>query len=173
MVSSTGWSIAEPAWVSGNSAPGDAKTALGMRNLPTGDAVPGRQAQAPVRSRAMDGAIRAVVMVMRESQQIAAEHRGDAAHAHRVGAEHHGQEDHLTGHESSRQALEHSNQAFLHSQEEHQGTRTGPGANATAHEANQQETAALAYELWQARGCPEGSPEEDWLRALEQLRSRH
>jgi hypothetical protein len=29
---------------------------------------------------------------------------------------------------------------------------------------------ALAFELWQARGCPDGSPESDWLRAEEQLR---
>ena len=27
------------------------------------------------------------------------------------------------------------------------------------------EIAALAYSLWEARGCPEGSPEEDWLNA--------
>ena len=25
-----------------------------------------------------------------------------------------------------------------------------------------EETAKLAYNLWQARGCPIGSPEEDW-----------
>jgi len=25
--------------------------------------------------------------------------------------------------------------------------------------------AALAYRLWQERGCPIGSPEEDWFRA--------
>ena len=25
--------------------------------------------------------------------------------------------------------------------------------------------AILAYSLWEARGCPEGSPEEDWLNA--------
>src|SRR5579864_2310466 len=46
--------------------------------------------------------------VMHESQQIAAEHHDRAAHAHRTGAEHHGEEGHLTGHESSRLALEHS-----------------------------------------------------------------
>jgi hypothetical protein len=28
-----------------------------------------------------------------------------------------------------------------------------------------EEIAALAYSLWEARGCPEGSPEEDWLNA--------
>jgi hypothetical protein len=29
----------------------------------------------------------------------------------------------------------------------------------------------LAYRLWQARGCPEGSAEHDWLEAEKQLRS--
>lgn len=29
----------------------------------------------------------------------------------------------------------------------------------------------LAYHLWQARGCPEGSAEQDWLDAERQLRS--
>jgi len=29
--------------------------------------------------------------------------------------------------------------------------------------------ASLAYSLWQQRGCPEGSPEADWLRAEEEL----
>jgi hypothetical protein len=28
-----------------------------------------------------------------------------------------------------------------------------------------EEICALAYSLWQARGCPEGTPEEDWFRA--------
>lgn len=26
-----------------------------------------------------------------------------------------------------------------------------------------------AYFRWQARGCPEGSPEEDWFRAEQEL----
>jgi hypothetical protein len=30
----------------------------------------------------------------------------------------------------------------------------------------------LAHELWQSRGCSEGSPEEDWLRATQELRAR-
>jgi hypothetical protein len=29
----------------------------------------------------------------------------------------------------------------------------------------------LAYHLWQARGCPEGSAEQDWLNAEKQLKS--
>lgn len=34
------------------------------------------------------------------------------------------------------------------------------------------EIAALAYEFWMARGCPIGSPEEDWFRAEEQIKNR-
>jgi hypothetical protein len=36
----------------------------------------------------------------------------------------------------------------------------------------QQEIAALAYSYWEARGFRGGSPEEDWLRAEQELRSR-
>jgi hypothetical protein len=32
-----------------------------------------------------------------------------------------------------------------------------------------EDIASLAYGLWQERGCPEGSSEEDWLRAEELL----
>ncbi len=32
--------------------------------------------------------------------------------------------------------------------------------------------AALAHELWVRRGCPQGSPEEDWYRAEEELKNR-
>jgi hypothetical protein len=37
---------------------------------------------------------------------------------------------------------------------------------------DQEEIARLAYEFWEARGCPDGSPEEDWLRAERDLQSR-
>jgi len=30
----------------------------------------------------------------------------------------------------------------------------------------------LAYRYWQERGCPIGSPEEDWYRAVRELRER-
>jgi adenosine deaminase len=143
-----------------------ANTAPEMRHLPTPPDLTPKCICLPHEGH---GTIRALAMAMRESQQIAAEHQDLAAHAHRSGAEHHGKEDHLTGHESSRQALEHSNQAYLHTQEEHRGTRTEHGT----HAANQQEIAALAYRLWQDRGCPEGSPEQDWSRAVEELQSRH
>ncbi|MDD5544173.1 MAG: DUF2934 domain-containing protein [Acidobacteriia bacterium] len=29
----------------------------------------------------------------------------------------------------------------------------------------------LAYRLWNERGCPIGSPDEDWFRAEEELRN--
>ena len=44
----------------------------------------------------------------------------------------------------------------------------GYGAIAFGHN----EIATLAHELWQTRGCPYGSPEEDWLRAEGELRAR-
>jgi hypothetical protein len=91
-----------------------------------------------------------------ENHQRAAELQDGAAHAHRVG-EQHGKQDHLTGHEHSRQALEHSPEATL-----------GHGIASFGHD----EIAALAHELWQARGCPERSPDEDWFQAVKELRSR-
>jgi Protein of unknown function (DUF2934) len=35
-----------------------------------------------------------------------------------------------------------------------------------------QEISRLAYFHWQARGCPIGSPEEDWYRAEFELRQQ-
>jgi hypothetical protein len=37
--------------------------------------------------------------------------------------------------------------------------------------SEQEAIAKLAYQLWSERGRPEGSPEEDWFRAEELLRS--
>ena len=34
----------------------------------------------------------------------------------------------------------------------------------------QQNIANLAYALWQQRGCPKGSPEQDWGEAEKKLR---
>jgi len=97
-----------------------------------------------------------------ENHQRAAELHDEAAHAHRSG-EQRGKQEHLSAHEHSRQALEHSERA-------HQMTRlmAGHGVPTFGHD----EIAALAHALWQARGCPEGSPQVDWLGAAEQLRSR-
>ena len=32
--------------------------------------------------------------------------------------------------------------------------------------------AALAYKMWQERGCPFGSDQEDWFRAENEIKSR-
>ena len=104
-----------------------------------------------------------------ENHQRAAELHDGAAHAHRVGEEH-GKQEHLTGHESSRRALEHSMEPQPHSEVATTGHgTTGHGTAAFGHA----EIAALAHELWLSRGCPQGSPEEDWSRAVEELRSRN
>jgi hypothetical protein len=34
-----------------------------------------------------------------------------------------------------------------------------------------EQIAALAHALWIERGCPEGTPEEDWFQAEERLRT--
>jgi hypothetical protein len=35
-----------------------------------------------------------------------------------------------------------------------------------------EEITALAYSLWEVRGCPEGSPEEDWFNAERALKEQ-
>ena len=45
-------------------------------------------------------------------------------------------------------------------------------ANSTGTGPAHEEIAALAYSLWQARGCPEGTPEEDWLNAERTLKPK-
>jgi hypothetical protein len=45
----------------------------------------------------------------------------------------------------------------------------GPGADATP---DYQEIASRAYGYWEARGGQGGSPEEDWLRAEQEVRDR-
>ncbi len=94
-----------------------------------------------------------------ENHQRAAELQDVAAHAHRV-AEQHGKGDHLSGTEHTRQAEEHTNGA-------HAQTESAAERNRFSHD----DIAALAHQLWQARGCPEGSPDEDWFHAAEQLRA--
>jgi len=53
------------------------------------------------------------------------------------------------------------------------GAESAPAAETqwTSH-ATQDEVAGLAYMYWQQRGCPDGSPEEDWFRAEADLRRR-
>ena len=98
-----------------------------------------------------------------ENHQRAAELHDGAAHAHRV-AVRQGKQDHLTGKEHSRQDLEHSQDAHQHAQ----AATNGHGIVQFGHD----DIAVLAHRLWQARGCPDGSPQEDWFHAAEELRSR-
>ena len=49
-----------------------------------------------------------------------------------------------------------------------QQTQTDAGMD---RQQQQQEIANLAYALWQQRGAPQGSPEEDWIAAEEVLRA--
>lgn len=102
-----------------------------------------------------------------EQHQRAVELDDRTAHAHRSAAERRDKQDHLTGHERSQQALEHSHQAHVQTGKAHLG-------GALQHDdavLRYEETATLAHTLWQARGCPDGSPNEDWFQASEMLRS--
>ena len=68
----------------------------------------------------------------RDSRQEAAEFFRRAAHG-RLAASRYGKQDHQTGHEQSRQALEHSAKAFSELQEAHQKSATTIGkANGSA-----------------------------------------
>jgi hypothetical protein len=51
-------------------------------------------------------------------------------------------------------------------------TESQPAAVAPVCEPSGVEIAQLAYSYWEARGCRGGSPEQDWLRAEQELRSR-
>jgi hypothetical protein len=35
-----------------------------------------------------------------------------------------------------------------------------------------EQIAALAYALWQERGCQDGNPEEDWFRAEQEIQAK-
>ena len=65
-------------------------------------------------------------------------------------------------------ALEHSQTAYQHTGEAHADTVNGHGIAMCGHA----DIAALAHKRWEAQGCPEGSAEEDWLQAAQELRAR-
>jgi DNA-binding IclR family transcriptional regulator len=103
-----------------------------------------------------------------ENHPRAAEMHDAAAHAHETAEESHEKQDHQTGQELSARSHEYSQQPHEHSEQAHTNGVNEHGFPIFGHE----EIAALAYTLWQARGCPEGSPEEDWNRAAHELRAR-
>ena len=86
-----------------------------------------------------------------------------ATHAHETG-ELHGKQDHATPGEQSDKELEHVSDGQPHARE----TTVGHGITAFGHN----DIAALAHQLWEARGCPQGSADEDWFEAVRQLRLR-
>lgn len=106
-----------------------------------------------------------------ENHQRAAELQNAATHTHRAAEQTRGKQERLSDHEQTRQAAEHN-----HPEEQapdggthgatHGGT-TGHGVLAFTHG----DIAARAYSLWEERGCPEGSSDEDWYRAVKELRS--
>jgi hypothetical protein len=53
---------------------------------------------------------------------------------------------------------------------EEPGNVTYPDLNSLLAVLEHERIATLAYFYWQQRGCPEGSPEDDWLRAEQHIR---
>jgi hypothetical protein len=47
-----------------------------------------------------------------------------------------------------------------------------PSKSSTEESANSGDIAALAYRLWEERGCPDGDPEQDWYEAEHQVTIR-
>jgi hypothetical protein len=101
-----------------------------------------------------------------ENRQRAIELQNAATHTHRVAEQTRGKQEHLSDREQSRKAAEHNSEEQGTHGGTHGGT-TGHGVLAFTHE----DIAARAYSLWEARGCPEGSSDEDWFRAVKELRS--
>jgi len=97
-----------------------------------------------------------------ENHQRAAELHDAAAHTHGSAVEAHEKQDRQTGQEHSRQALEQAcPQIEWRAVNEHRIVTFGHA-----------EIAERAHALWQARGCPLGSPDEDWFHAAHELRAR-
>ena len=94
-----------------------------------------------------------------ENHQRARELQNGAEHAHNT-AEVHGMQEHLTPHEQTRHDAEH----HLH--------HPADGSRSEHAEFGHEDIAALAQKLWEDRGRPVGSPDEDWFHAVKELRSR-
>ena len=57
-------------------------------------------------------------------------------------------------------------------QEEPQTIVVENGTEEAGAESLHEQIVALAHALWRERGCPEGSPEEDWFTAEQQVKQR-
>ena len=58
-----------------------------------------------------------------------------------------------------------------HSKRLHEVTQTETPEIAAV-EPEHDQIQALAYDLWLQRGCPIGSPEDDWYQAKQELKGR-
>jgi hypothetical protein len=102
-----------------------------------------------------------------ENHQRATELQDQPAHAHRSAGN--DQLDHETPHEQTRQAQEHSPDASAPAEKDVHGPTGKHGLVTFGHA----EIAALAHRLWEERGRPEGTADEDWHQAVAQLRSQN
>jgi hypothetical protein len=107
-------------------------------------------------------------MPNREHHQQASELHDKAAHAHRAAAVAHDKQDHLTGNELTRKALEHSKAAFDKSSALQAAIFNRRPIAMFSHD----DIASHAYKLWLDRGSPKGSQDQDWQEATRQLRAR-
>jgi len=98
-----------------------------------------------------------------ENYQRAAELQELPAHVHTTATEGREKADHQSGHELSRNAMEHSREG-----QEFRGQAPEPAGATFGH----QDIADLAHYYWLQRGSPEGSPELDWFQAVQELRHR-
>ena|SRR5215469_5996633 len=97
-----------------------------------------------------------------ENHPKATELHDQPAHVHMDAEERRGAQDHLTPSEQSRRSHEHT-----------ENVKEGNANDGNGATFGHAEIAALAYTLWEERGCPEGSPEDDWSKAVAQLRARN
>jgi len=90
-----------------------------------------------------------------------------STHVQNASADSHQRQDHQSGQEQSRQALEHSQQLQEHAAlgDQEPAIEHDFAISLLAHE----DLALRAYKLWEARGRPVGSPNQDWFLAVQEL----
>lgn len=110
-----------------------------------------------------------VEITMHETHERSTELRGGSAHAHEVADYTRDKQDHPTANERSRRERE-----AKHDMQDRMEEAWNLGSNGAAPRYfGHKEIAELAHNLWVERGCPDGSAEEDWFAASQQLRAGH
>jgi len=54
----------------------------------------------------------------------------------------------------------------------HEVAAVPPATQPAADGSTDEEIGRLAHQYWMERGCPIGTPEEDWFRAVEEIKRR-